>query len=129
VLDAAARQARIGAALDCPLCERAEMPEGLVKVEQVGSWDEMTFPPGLQQHHLSATGRWERLCVLDGQVGIGFDQAGESPGPPVQVHAGGCQVIPPAVSYRVILAAPARLELERWGRPDEAEPAGDVAGP
>lgn len=129
VVVATSREARIGADLDCPLCERAEMPEGLVRLELVGAWDETTLPLGLQRSHLSAAGPWERICVLAGRAVIRFDDAGETFGPQVQLDAGGCQLIPPEVWYRLIVAAPARLELERWGRPDAAERTADVVGP
>lgn len=39
VIDAEKRQARVGSPMDCPLCDRAEMPEGLSLLRTAGPFD------------------------------------------------------------------------------------------
>ena len=36
---------RVGQPLDCPLCDRAELPEGLRPTRTTATWDAVTVPP------------------------------------------------------------------------------------
>jgi tellurite methyltransferase len=48
VLDESQRAAQIGAALNCPLCDRAELPEGLHLARTAGPWFSMESVPPLK---------------------------------------------------------------------------------
>lgn len=48
VLDGSQRAARIGAELDCPLCDRAELPEGLRLARTAEPFEADPLPPGLR---------------------------------------------------------------------------------
>jgi len=63
VLDDAERAARVGSPLDCPLCDRAELPDGLRVVRATNAWDQDSMPPGLRRAHRVAAGTWGRLWV------------------------------------------------------------------
>jgi hypothetical protein len=64
------REERVGTAIDCPLCDRAEPPDGLRQARTAGPSSATTHPAGLRRTHLVAERTWARLRVLSG--GIGF---------------------------------------------------------
>lgn len=103
------RAARIGSEIDCPLCERVEVPEGLRVVRTAGPFDEGSVPPGLLRSHRVAVGTWGRLRVLEG--GARFTLAVT---PPLvrELVAGDVQPIPPEVDHEVTLTGPVRLEVD-----------------
>ena len=45
VEDATERERHIGMTLDCPLCDRCEVPAGLTVVRTTPTWDHRTMPP------------------------------------------------------------------------------------
>ena len=96
VLDESQRAARVGAALDCPLCDRAELPEGLRLARTAGPFEADTLPPCLRTAPRVA----ERPSM-------------ESE-PPVRarVEAGGRQPIPPGVRHALTVDGPVRLTVD-----------------
>lgn len=98
VLDGAERGDRVGSALDCPLCDRAELPDDLQVVRATDVWDERTMPAGLRRRHRVAAGSWGRLRVQQGEMrfrlctGAAVD---------VVVRPGYPQPIPPEVEHEV----------------------------
>jgi tellurite resistance-related uncharacterized protein len=117
VLDPAGRSARIGAAVSCPLCDRAEMPTGLVLSGHAGPWNEGTLPGALRRAHCTPPGQWGLLQVLGGSVDFQFRPDEASPGEILHLEQMSQQPIPPEVAHRVIVVGPARLELELWELP------------
>ncbi|HEY1642383.1 MAG TPA: DUF3565 domain-containing protein [Streptosporangiaceae bacterium] len=112
VLDPAGRRARIGAAISCPLCDRAELPKGLTLLRTAGPFDQDTIPAGLRRPHHTASGTWGVLRVLSGKAGFRLDAA---PSRELVLAAGQSQPIPPGVEHEIELAGPVRLVLEFWG--------------
>ena len=102
------RSAHIGSDLDCPLCDRAELPADLHPVRTAGPFDRDDIPPGLLRDHRVGERTWGLLRVLDGS--IGFEMATT---PPIarQLGAGDEQPIPPLVPHHVVLGGPTRLEV------------------
>ena len=92
------RTAHLGTALDCPLCDRAELPDGLRKVRTAGPFDDATLPPALRAPHRVAESTWALLRVEGGSVRLTIDT---DPPIDVQLHAGDTQPIPPTVTHRV----------------------------
>ncbi|MGH8980719.1 MAG: DUF3565 domain-containing protein, partial [Acidimicrobiales bacterium] len=68
VLDEAGRAARLGAPLNCPLCDRAELPSGLRFARRSAEWNASSVPPGLRRAHKLASGTWGRLVVEEGSL-------------------------------------------------------------
>ena len=62
------RGRRIGQLLDCPLCDRAELPEGLEPKRTTATWDPSTVPAALRRAHRVAAGTWGLLEVEAGEV-------------------------------------------------------------
>jgi tellurite resistance-related uncharacterized protein len=115
VQTAEGRAARVGTDIECPLCDRAELPEGLVRARIAGPFDEATLPAGLRRAHRVADRTWGVLEVLDGQVD--FEMATE-PRIEVRLGAGARQPIPPGVPHQVTLVGPARVAVDFLVPPD-----------
>lgn len=113
VEDDAERAERIGSALDCPLCDRAELPTGLRVVWTTETWDEVTMPAGLRRAHRLAPGVWGRLQVEQGQLRF---QAGTRPSLDRVLDAGATQPIPPEVDHQVAPRGRVRFLIEFLGR-------------
>lgn len=113
VLTEEGRAEHLGAALDCPLCDRAELPDGLEVVRTV-TFDEHTWPAGLRRDHRVAARVWARLRVLDGQVR--FTMATD---PPLDrtLTAGEEQAIPPDVLHAVDPGDAASITVDFLRRP------------
>lgn len=92
------RNARLGTALDCPLCDRAELPAGVQLIGSTPQWDEHSIPKGLRRTHRLSSGRWGQLVVLEGQLQF---TAHTDPVIDVIVGAGSVQAIPPDVEHEV----------------------------
>jgi tellurite methyltransferase len=112
VMDESGRAARIGSELNCPLCDRAELPEGLRVLRTAGPFDATTVPPGLRASHLVAAGMWGRLQVLEGAVGFSMET---DPLITRRLVAGDEQAIPPGVAHRLSLEGPVRLTVDFLG--------------
>jgi tellurite methyltransferase len=123
VHDEQGRAEHLGTELECPLCDRAELPDGLVVVRTAGPFDRDTIPKALCTEHRVAHGTWARLRVLEG--GVGFVMATD---PPIerQLVSDDFQAIPPDVPHRVIIDGPAVVAIdfltERPASPAEGQP-------
>ena len=91
VVDDAARRARIGAPLDCPLCDRAELPAFVRHVRDSAVWDAQSMPEGLRRRHRLGRGTWGVLHVDKGM--LRFDTE--------EMTAGATRVIPPDFEHQV----------------------------
>ena len=109
VLDESQRAARIEAALDCPLCDRAELPEGLRLVRTAGPFEADTLPPGLRTAHTVAEGTWGCLRVQEGSLLFSMES---EPPISIRVEAGSRQPIPPGVRHALTTDGPVRLTVD-----------------
>lgn len=110
----AGRAMRIGTDLDCPLCDRAEPPAGLVVARSAGPFDQTTVPAGLRRAHELPAGTWGRLRVLQGELDLCMQTR-----PPIErrLRAGDSEAIPPRVAHELRLPGPVRLQLDFLSRP------------
>jgi tellurite methyltransferase len=114
VISDAGRAERIGAQLDCPLCDRLELPAELEVVRTAGPFDADSLPAALRRAHLVADRTWGLLRVLDGTVVFAIELT-----PPfsVRLHAGDEQPIPPGVPHLLRVDAPLRVAIDFLVRP------------
>ncbi|MEW6153579.1 MAG: DUF3565 domain-containing protein [Actinomycetota bacterium] len=119
VLTEEGRADRVGSPIECPLCDRAELPADLEVVRALGPFDQTTLPAGLGRAHRVADGMWGRLTVTEGEVTLTIETE-----PPLVtvVGPGQSHPIPPAVDHAVALAGPARLAVELLARPAPGPP-------
>jgi len=102
------RAGRLGQPLDCPLCDRAELPDGLQVARTTATWDASTMPAALGRAHRVAAGTWGRLEVESGAVRF---EAATDPTIDVLVTPARAQPIPPEVDHHVEPDAGARFHL------------------
>ena len=116
------RIARIGSALWCPLCERADLPEGLVLRRSL-AFDEAAMQRRLRTDHEVAEGSCGRLQVLD--ECLGFCMATRQP-VDIELVPGMAQAVPPLVVHSIRLLGPVRcvLEIHTIDIGGDAEPKG-----
>lgn len=109
VLTDAGRQEHAGTDIDCPLCDRAELPAGLTVTRTAGPFDQDTIPPALRHDHVVGDGRWGCLRVVEG--GVGFEMATD---PPLErrLGAGDRQAIPPGVAHHLVVDGPAVVAVD-----------------
>lgn len=109
VLEVEGRRARLGTPLACPLCDRAELPDGLKFARSSPEWDEKTMPAGLRRAHRIAGGMWGRIVVRRGQLRF---VAATEPELDVVVGPDSAQAIPPEVEHEVRLLGPVRFSID-----------------
>ncbi len=112
VLVDAEREQRIGTALDCPLCDRCELPADLVVVRTTPTWNERTVPGGLRRNHRVASGVWGRIRVETGSLRF---VAQTEPVTDTVVGPGADQPIPPDVEHHVEPSPGVRFAVEFLG--------------
>jgi tellurite methyltransferase len=107
------RQEHLGTDIECPLCDRAEMPGDLDVRRTAGPFDQDTIPAGQRKDHLVADGQWGCLRVLEGAVG--FVMATQ---PPLErrLSAGDRQPIPPGVPHHLAVDGPAVVAVDFLAR-------------
>jgi tellurite resistance-related uncharacterized protein len=103
------RASRLGSAIDCPLCDRAELPDGLHIARTAGPFDAGTIPAALGREHRVAERTWGLLRVLEGAADLWM-----ATDPPVDLtlETGATQAIPPSVEHRVSLRGRARVAVD-----------------
>jgi tellurite methyltransferase len=110
------RRRRIGEPLECPLCDRAELPDGLHVARTTATWDASTMPPALRRAHRVAAGTWGLLEV---EVGVVRFVADTDPPIDVMVTPARPQPIPPEVDHQVAPDAGARFRVTFLTTPAE----------
>ncbi len=110
VLTEPERSARIGTPLDCPLCDRAELPVATRLVRRSRDWNEATLPEGLRRAHRIGSGTWGRIVVKEGR--LFFSMASEPPLEAELTEHEPAQAIPPDVEHEVRLAGPVRFSID-----------------
>jgi tellurite resistance-related uncharacterized protein len=109
------RERRIGTLLDCPLCDRCELPDGLVVLRTTATWDEHTMPDALRRAHRVASGTWGRLRVESGSLRF---VACTDPLTDAIVGPGEVQGIPPDVEHRIEPRGRIRFAIDFLGAPN-----------
>ena len=103
------RAAHISSEIECPLCDRAELPDGLVLARTAGPFDQDTLPAGLRRDHRVAEHTWGRLRVLEGSVRFTM-----ATNPPIErvAAAGDEQAIPPGVAHALQVSGPMAVAVD-----------------
>jgi tellurite methyltransferase len=123
VLSDGGRREHLGSAIDCPLCERGEVPEGLIiqgriAGERTGQ-DLGSVPKALCRDHVVPDGHWGLLRILAGALRLSFSEAGGD----TELTMGQSRGIPPGVHHHIVLSGPVSFELEIRGRGTATSPS------
>ena len=121
VLTGEGRKSRLGSPIDCPLCDRAELPDGLVLARTAGPFDRDSLPAGLRRDHRVADRIWGCLRVIEGS--LQFRLATDPPST-VRLEAPAHQPIPPGVPHSVTVDGPVLLAVDFLVAPGAPGPAG-----
>ena len=114
VLTPEGRAAHLGSPIDCPLCDRAELPEDLVLARTAGPFDEATLPAGLRRSHRVAEHTWACLRVLSGRLRLSLET---DPPLELELEAPAAQPIPPTVTHSVTPDGPVGVAVDFLVRP------------
>ena len=109
VLDSEGRSQRIGAPLDCLLCERAELPGGLHLVRTSPQWENRTVPAGLLHTHRLGEGTWGLIRVRQGTLQFVMQS---NPVLDIRLGPHSVQAIPPGVPHHVKPLGPVRFSID-----------------
>jgi len=109
VLLPSGRAGRVGRPIDCPLCDRGELPEGLRLVRSTPEWNEHNVPTGLLRAHHVASGTWGRIAVHEGELRF---TALTEPTLDVVLGPGSTQAIPPEVEHEVRPLGSVRFSID-----------------
>lgn len=119
VLTEEGRTEKLGAPLPCVLCERFEMPTGVVAYKRTPDFTAASIPRALTANHSTKPGVWGLLHVIEGRVRYIVE-----PPLPHDVLVGPEQpgVIVPEILHRVVPEPDARffVEFHRCGTQHDA---------
>jgi tellurite methyltransferase len=112
------RESRLGQVLDCPWCDRWQMPSGHVAYRKTPVFTLDTIPKGLLSKHTTKAGVWGRLEVLSGNIAYVVEAPVEARH---ELAAGEFAVIVPELEHRVEARGPVEfcVELYRAAAGDE----------
>ena len=113
VVTSEGRAARLGSDIDCPVCDRCELPDGLRVVRIAGPFDEASVPPALLRDHRVGERTWGKLRVLAGHVALNI---ATDPRLRRQLRANQAHPIPPTVLHSVAPGPHSRFEIEFLAR-------------
>jgi tellurite methyltransferase len=129
VIEESGRTGRLGTPLDCPLCDRAELPDGLQLIHSSPVWNEQTVPAGLLKPHRLAIGTWGLIGVGQGRLRVAISV---EPAMNIATGAGFSQAVPPDVDHVVTLIGPVRFTLDQLAvgtRPSTVSGSGTRSDP
>jgi tellurite resistance-related uncharacterized protein len=108
VTSEAGRGSKLGAEIDCPLCDAIAMPPDAREYKRTSTFTADTLPEPLRGSHRTKTGTWGRIVVESGA--LEYHVRG-------RVHrlaAGDVGLVEPEVPHHVVPLAEARLYIEFW---------------
>ncbi|HEX3567344.1 MAG TPA: DUF3565 domain-containing protein [Acidimicrobiales bacterium] len=109
VLDATGRDERLGQLIECPLCDRYEIPEGYRLGRTTTEWDEGSMPIALRRSHRLARGVWGRIVMSEGRMRFVSET---DPVFDLIITPDAPQPIPPELAHRVEPLGPVRFAIQ-----------------
>jgi tellurite methyltransferase len=113
VLTAEGRERRVGQELECPACDRRQMPDEYEPYRRTSTFTHESVPQGLLHRHTTKRGVWAHLAVLQGSLEF-FETSPEGERREV-LSAGQRTLIRPEVEHRVAPGMDAEFYVEFWG--------------
>lgn len=114
----AGRRSMLGQALDCVLCDRRELPQGLLRCERTPELGETGIPEALRTSNACAT--WTVIHVVAGRLRCHIEGLADEP---LLLDAQTPGVVPPDVRHALVPDGPVRFSIERFRLP-AAAPSG-----
>lgn len=98
VMTESGRASHLDSKIECPLCDRAELPEGLHVTRTAGPFDSESLPPALLREHRVPEGTWGLVRVEQGAV---VAELATDPPITVRLGPGDRQPLPPDVAHHL----------------------------
>jgi len=73
VTSEAGRADKLGASIDCPLCEMPEAPVGVGEYKRTATFTQSSVPIGLLRDHRTKPGVWARIVIEVGELEYTLD--------------------------------------------------------
>lgn len=105
------RASRLGVPLDCPLCDRGEMPEGHRPYKCTKSFTEASVPAALTSNHTTKAGVWALIHVESGELEYSIDGLALEP---ERLKPGTVGVVRPEVEHKVTPLGAVSFHVEFW---------------
>jgi tellurite methyltransferase len=102
------RQGKLGARIDCPLCDAIALPSDANEYKRTATFTEETLPAALRREHRTKEGTWGRIVVTAGQLEF------HSRGRVRLLGAGDVGVVEPTVPHHVTPLGPVNVHVEFW---------------
>ena len=108
VVTAEGRAAKLGANIDCPLCDRIVMPPEAGEYKRTATFTEQTLPEALRAAHRTKAGTWGRIVVEAGELEYHVR---------ARIHRlrpGVVGLVEPECPHHVTPLGPLRMHVEFW---------------
>lgn len=102
------RRSKLGAVIDCPLCDGLTLPSTAREYRRTPTFTEETLPAALRSEHRLKPGTWGRIVVEMGELEYHVRGRMQLLGP------GRDGVVEPEVVHRVEPRGAVRLHVEFW---------------
>ena len=112
------RASMLGTSLECPYCDRLEMPSGLVAYKRTPDFDQRSIPAGLRKDHATKAGVWGLIHVTSGRLRYCIDSQGRE----LVLAPGTNGVIPPELVHHVEPDGEVSFFVEFHRKPEQARP-------
>jgi tellurite methyltransferase len=120
VLSPSERAAHLDTVRECPLCDRAVLPQRVHFVNRSPVWDEDSLPVALLRGHRLGEGTWGLVSVTKGRLRY----LSADPTVDITVGAGNVHAIPPTVEHTVEPRGAVRFRVDYFA----VEPYRAVSG-
>jgi len=100
------RAGKLGAAIDCPLCDRIVMPANAAPYRRTATFTEETLPAALRSDHRTKAGTWAHIVVESGEVDYHVR------GRVHRIRPGRPGLVEPEIPHHVTPIGAARLHVE-----------------
>jgi tellurite resistance-related uncharacterized protein len=109
VLKPSGRAEHLDTPIECPLCDRAELPVGMRSSGVTALWSEQDMPASLRRSHRLPKGRWGLLHLEQGTMHF---WAATEPALDLVLSAPVDQPIPPTVAHEIEPLGDVRFRIE-----------------
>ena len=106
VTSAEGRETKIGVVIECPLCDRIQIPSGVREQSRTETFTQDTLPAALRRDHRTRAGMWARIVVESGRVEFHVRGRVHVLGP------GDVGIAEPEVPHHVVPLGEMRLHVE-----------------
>jgi tellurite methyltransferase len=111
VVTEAGRASKLGAEIDCPLCDQIVMPPGAAEYKRTATFTEQTLPAALRAEHRTKPGTWGLIVVEAGELEY------HTRGRVHRLTAGTPGLVEPERTHHVTPLGPVRAHIEFWRAP------------